>query len=290
MIRHLVRFGLLAILLIAGFLPAVFAESEMLVLYRSDIPLYQEIARRLQEQKRVKVIPCPIESLTVSFIESHSPSALITLGEAGLKRALLISWEVPIIATLIDSAPPDKRVHLLSTARPTGREITLLKRLLPELQRVWFPMIDPRFAPSPAVARAEAGSVLIDAKVLPSQRDLPEALRLIDPGNTAVILSLDPALMNDATMQSILLASFQKRFPVVGISEGMVKKGAALAFALGPEELAAELFDLALSVCENRWSGNRPFAAWRLILNRTVLEKLGFTVPDDLLKAASKVY
>lgn len=292
MIRQLVRYGFLAIfLLIAGFMPAVFAESEILVLYRSDIPLYRDVARQLQEKTHPKVIPCPIESLSVSFIESHAPIAMITLGDAGLKRALLMSLNIPIIATLVDAVPTDERVHLLSTNQPINRQLALLRRLFPELKRVWIPSIEPRYAPSAEMLRGvPSGNLMVDSQSLRTPRDLPEALRSITPGNTAIILSPDPALMNEATLQSIFLASFQKQCPVIGFSEGLVKKGAALAFTLTPENLAAELFDFAVSLTEVRSKGNRAFTGWQLILNRTILEKLGLPIPADLAATARKIF
>lgn len=289
--RQLVQATLLAIMLtIVGVVTPAFSESETWVLYRSDIPLYREIARCLQENRRVRIVPCPIESLSVSYIESHTPTAIIALGDAGLKRALQISWIVPIITTLVDAVPSDERVQLLSTNQPIELQIALLQRLLPRLKRIWIPSIDPRYAPSAeGIHGLSTGVVDIDTRSIPTPRDLLPALRSLEPGNSAIILSPDPGLMNEATLQSIFLTSFQKQCPVVGFSEGLVKKGAVAAFVLAPEQVASELLEFAGSLIGKRSRENRTFTGWRLILNRTVLEKLGVPFPADLASTAFKL-
>ena len=290
--RHAARSLFLAIvLMVAGTLPSAFAVPEILVFYRSTIPLYEEIARHLEQKAPSTILPCPLETLSVSFLESRSPTAVITLGEAGLKRALILVKAIPIIATLTDGQTSDQRVRFLSTDQPVDRQIMTLRTLLPALQRVWIPSTDPRYAPSSEMMPpAASGTILLNHRLLHKPRDLPEALRLLPPGTSAIILSPDPGLMNDATLQSIFLTSFEKRIPVVGFSENLIRKGAAFAYVLSPEDLAAELLAFATTVIDQQVGGHRRFNGWRLVLNRTILQKLGLPVPSALSRAAAKIF
>lgn len=292
MFRQSARPWTLAILfVIAGFISPVFADSGVLVLYRSDIPLYREIAQLLEAHSPSKFTPCPLESLTASLLETLYPPIVIALGDAGLKRALKTTWNVPIIATLVESVPDDPRVRHLSTSQPLERQIELLRRLVPDLQRIWIPQIACSFSneairsPLPTFP-----ALVIDNRPLGAPRDLPVALRALEPKTTALILSLDPCLTNDAAQQTLLLGSFEKQCPVVGFSEALVRKGAVFALTLSPEGLADDLTRFTREVLEKPTMKQRAFTGWRMVINQTILGKLGIDIPSDLLGAADKVY
>ena len=283
--------ALLAVVVATG--PARAAGPEVWVFYRPDIPLYAETFRHLADGTGRNVVPCPVGRTTTSFMESHPPDLVVALGEAGLQRALTVPWPAPIVAVFVDQPPADPRVCLLEAPQPHAQQVALLARLAPTCDTLWYPYAGERFAPGPALQRAAAtAGMRIIADRLDDPRGLPQALQHLAHQRTAALLPPDPGLMNTAVVQAILLAAFRSQTPVVGFSEALVKQGAAFAYVLTPEQLAATLADIVdHPPADGRWPKPvRLFSRWSLAINATVIGKLGLALPDEVRAAADRRY
>lgn len=265
------------------------AEAEVWAFFRSDIPLYLAIVQQLETRLKRQFVSCPVEKTTSSFIDSRSPNIVIAFGEAGLKRALTMTWNVPILSVFAGDEGHDSRVVSIEISQPHHLQVGMLKKLNPGLKAIWYPYSGEEFKPASALEKAaeEAGVKLIVDR-LQDPRLLPEALRALDAPTVATILPPDPGLMNDAVTRPIMLAAFRSQSVVVGFSEGLVKKGAGFAYVLTPERLAAWL-DEAVTKYDHR-SPVRKFENWGLILNATILDKMRLSPPADVRNAALKVF
>ncbi|HNW35916.1 MAG TPA: hypothetical protein PKM25_13340, partial [Candidatus Ozemobacteraceae bacterium] len=136
------------------------ANKEIWMFYRSDIPLYIAVRERLETHLKRQLVSCPVEKTSSSFIDSHSPKMAIALGEAGLKRALTMTWNVPILAMFIDELPDDARVVHIVIPQPHQRQIELLMKLHPGLRTIWYPFSGEAFAPPSSLVRAACAAGL----------------------------------------------------------------------------------------------------------------------------------
>lgn len=278
---------LVAIVLATG-LPCR-ANTEVWVFFRSDIPLYPAVVKRLELSLKRQLVSCPIEKTSSSFIDSHSPKMAIALGEAGLKRALTMTWNVPVLALFAGQDSDDSRVVDIQIPQPHQRQIELLKKLHPGLRTIWYPFAGDAFKPSPSLEKAvTAAGLELTVHRLQDPRTLPGALRILDTQTAATILPPDPALMNDAVIRPIMLAAFRSQTAVVGFSEGIVKQGAAFAYVFTPDRLGAYLADLIVGY-DARTPVER-FENWDLVLNATILDKLHLAPSEEIRSAAAKVF
>jgi len=290
-LRRLVPALFLLIIPALTAVPPCLAETEIWAFYRSDIPLYIAVMKQLEAHLKRQLVSCPIEKTSSSFIDSHSPKMAIALGDAGLKRALTMTWNVPILAAFVDELPADTRVVDIDVPQPHQRQIELLMKLRPDLKTIWYPFAGEAFAPTPALTRAAATAGLkLVADRLQDPRVLPRALRVLDNQTTATILPPDPGIMNDAIISPVMLAAFRSQTVVVGFSEGIAKQGAAFAYVLNPHRLV----DFLVDHVEAYGDGNRPrghdipFDNWDLILNVTILDKLQLSPSAEIRNLATK--
>lgn len=282
---------LLALLAMAR--SAAATGREVWVFYRPDIPLYAEAFRHLADLPGRTIISCPVGKTSASFLESHPPDLVITLGDAGLQRALAMPWTSPIVAVFATHPPADRRVCCLEAPQPHSLQVQVLASLAPACTTLWYPFAGDRFAPGPALrqAAARAGMNLV-ADRLDDPRALPEALQHLASPQTAALLPPDPEIMNTAFVQAVLLAAFRSRSPVIGFSEALVKQGAVFAYVLTPEQLATDLAELidhhpVQSPCP---VASHLFTRWNLVANATVIDKLGLALPADIRSAATRLY
>ncbi|NLI75146.1 MAG: hypothetical protein GX442_01735 [Candidatus Riflebacteria bacterium] len=283
--------GLLALLAMAH--TAVAADPEVWVFFRPDIPLYAETLRHLADLPDRTIISCPVGKTSASFVESHPPDLVITLGDAGLDRALDMPWQSPIVAVFATHPPTDRRVCFLEAPQPHSLQLKVLTSLAPACKTLWYPFAGDRFAPGPALRQAAARAGLdIIAHRLDDPRALPGALQHLASPRTAALLPPDPEIMNTAFVQAVLLAAFRSRSPVIGFSETLVKQGAVFAYVLSPEQLAATLADI---IDHHPGQGPCPvashfFTRWNLVVNATVIGKLGLALPEDVRSAATRLH
>ncbi|MFZ2959637.1 MAG: ABC transporter substrate binding protein [Candidatus Ozemobacteraceae bacterium] len=272
----------------------IFAVSELWVLFRSKIPLHAETAAKMASMGKHHVILCPLEMLSASFLESRPPALVIAFGDSALQKALTMQWNVPIIGTFIENNLSDQRIYRFDTRQPSDLQIDLLVRLRKDLRHIWYPWSSQAFAPTQelkdAVGAAGLGLLLCQ---LDNPGNLPGALKAFTAENCAGILPPDPRLVNNAIIPSIFQESFRYKKPIVGFSESMVRQGAVFAFTMAPEELASGLLkytDDLLRSPKTEAERSRKFSGWQLLLNVTVMKKIGLDPPEDVRRKAAKIF
>jgi hypothetical protein len=268
--------------------------GETWILFRSDIPLFRALARELATQAAISPVLCPLESVSASFLESRPPSLIIGLGDSGLRRAMELSWDVPILGVLAEKIGTNQRVISIPLRPPHQRQSELARILAPERTILVYPYAVTDFAPGAEVkAAAESQKFELASRCLTSPKDWPGFFQALPASSGWVLLAMDPGLMNSAFVSSLLLESFRKQIPVIGFSSSLVQQGALFALVLSPEKTAHELARFAQRMFAPESKGARLFSpkeCWDLYLNATVARKFGLTIPVDLLDAARRVF
>ncbi len=295
--RSWARAGLTSILLVCltfgltGLAEAA-AVGETWVIYRAKVPLFQAICHALITSG-AHVIPCPLETMSNTFLESHPPKIMITLGEAAAQRALKTNWDVPIVSLFAETVMPDPRFRFLDMKPPIERQVNLLRRLCPRLSCLYVPYATKELVPIEALRRAaKESSMQVSEEHLPEPRSWKEFFRKLSEEGGAVWLPVDPRLVNQAFLESLLTESFRSRTPIIGFSESQVRQGALFAFIVNPDKVSRAVWQYIedIQMSEVRERSSRPFPNWELIINSTIAGKFGLVIPPDLLETAHRVF
>jgi putative ABC transport system substrate-binding protein len=133
--------------------------------------------------------------------------------------------------------------------------------------------------------------MVVSARAVQSERDVPAALRALLAGDQAVDalwIPPDPVLLGDETRRFLLSETLKAGRPVFSFSAALVAEGALASN--GPEfesigQQAGELVNRLLAG-ERRIDMQMPRA--QLVVNTRIAERLGIDIPDEALRMARK--
>jgi hypothetical protein len=237
-----------------------------------------------------------------------APDIIVTVGVAALNGTLDwlaqrdardTTWSrVPVLAILLPRAAYEAQLarhdisgkakgrRAVSAAlldQPLGRQMALLKRALPERQRVGVlpgAQTRPLLGALDKEARA-AGLKLVVAPEVNGPDDLYPSLKEA-LGSADVILALpEPAVYHGASLQNILLTTYRARVPLVAFSAAYVKAGAVLAVYSTPAQVARRAAEMV-----RIWLGSHSLLSPQLprefavAVNARVAASLGLRIDD----------
>jgi len=165
--------------------------------------------------------------------------------------------------------------------------------------------VNPRAVRVGAIHSADGAKAVADAqkaapvlrlqiieKVVASEREVPGALRaLLKEDMDALWIPPDPLLLSDATRRFLLSETLKAGKPVYSFSAALVSEGALASDGPGVAWIGAQAAELANRVA----SGDKGeyevlFPAAELVINKTIADKLGITIPAEALASAQKVF
>jgi len=135
----------------------------------------------------------------------------------------------------------------------------------------------------------------IAPRAIASERDVPQALRLLLGGSEAadaLWLLPDPLLLGEETRRYLLAETLKAGKPIYSFSAALVTEGALVSN--GPDivsigEQVAELVT-RLVAGDKTARGSQLIPRAELVVNKKIAEKLRLEIPADALKAASRVF
>jgi len=103
----------------------------------------------------------------------------------------------------------------------------------------------------------------------------------------------DNVICKQANIQHLLLQALQSETPVVGISAEFVKSGALVAFTADYNDCGKQAGEIAAGFFNGKtlsqFNAELPRKT-HIYLNKKIAQKLGITIPGNILKAATEVY
>jgi len=126
-----------------------------------------------------------------------------------------------------------------------------------------------------------------------SPREIAAALESLQDGIDALWILPDETTLAQPALQQILLFSYRRKIPVLGLSERHAQLGAlfALSFA-SSEDIGRQAAELALTVLSGTKATEIPYTTPRkvsLTVNLKTAGKLGIEVPKTILGRATTV-
>ena len=191
------------------------------------------------------------------------PDLIVTVGVAALDGVVERlgrrdeSWaRVPVLAVMLPQAVFDARQADPQLARrpfsaalidqPLGRQLALIKRALPQFQRVGvLAGVQTRQVLDVLDKEARArGLTLRKTQLVNAVEEVYPALKQAIEESEVILALPDPLIYNSASLQNILLTMYRARIPLVAFSPAYVKAGAVLAVYSTPAQVAGRAVEM----------------------------------------------
>jgi len=286
------RLFCLVLLLLGPGSRAFSADVEIVV--AEETKPHSELADALQRElpSQVTVSRSVAAAVRSAAQTGKPPDLVITVGRRALAAALR-SRSAPIIASQIrrqDYERALREANVPNTAPVTAvyleqtytRQLNLVRLMLPDRQRIGV-LLDSGHEEELRLLRSAAqscGMTVIGATVA-SSAAIYEALARVLAESDLVLALPEPAIFADASIQYILMATYQARRPLFGFSGAQVRVGALAAVFSTTEQVARQVADMALRTLAGsdlpRPEYPRKFT---VDVNFTVARSLGISAED----------
>jgi putative ABC transport system substrate-binding protein len=139
----------------------------------------------------------------------------------------------------------------------------------------------------------EHGLEIIDKEI----NSPKEAIRALDSWQQDEIHALwilpDEIVLTPEVVQYMVLFSYRKKVPLIGLSERQAQMGALLSLSFGSsEDIGRQAAELANNILEGQPPDRIPYTMARqvkLTVNLKAAEKLGIAIPKSLLGTAASI-
>jgi len=229
------------------------------------------------------------------------PDLIFVVGLWALQLVVSQGTSVPVVYAMILNPPSvvgsdAKNITGASINVPVDDTIRLFKQLGPRVRRIGV-IFDPAktgylVTQAEAVTREE-GLKLIAKETRSPRESIPALEALQEEGIDALWILPDESNVAPAVVQQMLLTSFRKRIPVVGLSASQAEMGAVLAVSFASsEDIGRQAAELANGILASQTPTQLPYTTARRLdvtVNLKAAQKLGMDIPKPILGMATTV-
>lgn len=187
-------------------------------------------------------------SIVIGDMEDSTDDANLVVAVGMKSAAQLIHSRKPVLNVLVPKTGYDKlvkssvahRSSVIYLDQPMERQLSLLQAALPKITHIGV-----LYSVQPAGLanlRRLAGerNLLLHESIVNQEHSLVDALEDVLEESEALLVLPDTDIYNAGTIRNILLASYRKQVPLIGISQSYVKAGALCAIYSTPEQIALQ--------------------------------------------------
>jgi putative ABC transport system substrate-binding protein len=298
-------------LLLAGTLlaPATAPAGTVAVLLTADVDAYREAVRGLKASLKGHRVVAEYDMEgdlgrgRKQLAEIHGkvrPDLLVVVGVWALQVAVEQPPPVPVVYAMVlnpqSIVGSARNVTGASMNVPVDQALRVLRQLGPQVKRVG--LISDRAKTGFLVRAAEPvarelGLQLVAREVRSPREAVPALDALQEEGIDALWVLPDESNLAPAVVQHMLLVSYRRRIPLVGLSDSQAQSGALLALSFASsEDIGRQAGEQANAILGGRPPAEVPHAAARqvrLTVNLKAAQKLGVEVPKSVLALATNV-
>lgn len=177
---------------------------------------------------------------------------------------------------------PDRPISAIYLNQPWERQLDFLRAALPERRRIGLlyapdARIDVEGLRQHIVRR---GGSLVALPVGSAEKLFPSLESVLD-GSDLLLAVPDRAIYNSTNIRNILLVSYRKGVPLIGLSQSYVNAGALCAVFSTAEQIAEQAGATVTSFSRNkRLPGTQYPADFTIAANQQVARSLGIDLPS----------
>jgi putative ABC transport system substrate-binding protein len=298
----------LTLFLSITFLASPASAARVAVLMSAKVAEYEEALRGFRETTPHQVVATYDMDGDVDRGQKYlaeietkvKPDLIFAIGNWALQVVVSRPTSVPVVYAMVLNptsivGTDGKNVTGASMNIPVEQPIRLLKQLGSQIKRIG--VIYNRARTGSLVRRAQVvardeGLELVTREIS-SAKDVVAALESFQDGIDALWIVPDETVLSQAVVQQLLLFSYRRKVPVLGLSDRHAQMGAlfALSFASG-EDIGRQAGELAQAILGGRAAAEVPFTNARklnLTVNLKAAQKLGLEIPAAILSRATSV-
>ena len=275
---------------------SVFGADELrvlVVLSESTTP-YQTFATAFRQNLSSNIHVSVLEHPEDFSTNGRPADLIVTVGVKATDRAM--GEATPVLAVMVPSATyfdllekqtRAKQISAIYIDQPLSRQVALLGAVLPESPRVGvLYSTESRINLNELRTELDRQGYKLVAKQVRGSETLSSDLDDVLEHSDVLLAIPDSNIFNSSYIRNILLSSYRKRIPLVGLSQAYVNAGALCAIFSTPEQLAAQA-----SAATNVFAQTRrlpvpqPPSLYTIAVNQEVARTLGITTKStDLLR------
>jgi putative ABC transport system substrate-binding protein len=229
------------------------------------------------------------------------PDLLLAVGVWALEVAVQESLDIPVVYTMVLNPPTvvgeqPRNITGASMNVPVERAFQVFRQLGPEIQRIGtvFNPVNTGYLLANAIRTARAQGLDLVAREARSAGEAVSALdSLLEEGIDALWILPDKTVLAPAVVKRMLLLSYRKGLPLLGLSRRQAEMGALLTLSFGSsEDIGRQAGELANRALAGRPPSSIPFTTARkvdLTVNLKTARKLGIELPQSVLAGAEDV-
>ena len=300
---------LLPLSIISILLPASSARAgHVVVINSADVEAYKEALQGFKKMLRHQIVaeydmegnPETGKRIFSDIQTKIKPDLILAIGPWAFQITAAQATNIPVVFAMVlnpSSLLPGgvKNVTGASMNVPVETTIRLFKQLGSQIRRVG--VLFNRAKTGYLVRRAmqvgrEQGLEIIDREIR-SPKEAIQALDGLQDEIHALWILPDEIVLTPEVVQYMVLFSYRKRVPLIGLSERQAQMGALLSLSFASsEDIGRQAAELANSILEGQPPDRLPFTMARqvkLTVNLKAAEKLGIEIPKSLLGTANSI-
>jgi len=284
------KFLLLAALLLGSFAPMNCNAGNLkvlVVLSDANTP-YQTFARTFVQNLPVNIEVSILERAEDFPVQTPAVDLLVTVGVKATEL-LAAKTTTPLLAVMI---PANTYPNLLSRRprasltsaiyldQPWARQIDFLQAALPERSNIGvLHSADSSINISALRAELSRHGMTLTDKTLQKEDTLFADLQAVLASSDVLLAVADKTIYNSRNIRNILLSSYRRGVPLIGLSQSYVRAGALCAIYSTPEHLAAQASATSLSYAQTHKLPEAQYPAlYSIAVNQAVARTLGINL------------
>lgn len=204
---------------------------------------YQEFSEALRDELKTRAVV-----LSVVNVDDNAGEADLIVAVGMKSASALMLSPKPVLNVLVPKAGYEKLakpsdVHHASAIyldQPIERQLSLLRTALPNIKHIGILYAVPPQGIVNLRRLIAEKNLILHEKVVGPEHDLADALDGVLEKSEALLVLPDTDVYNAGTIRNILLTSYRKQVPLIGISQAYVKAGALCAIYSTPAQIAAQ--------------------------------------------------
>lgn len=218
------------------------------------------------------IVAVGMKAMESAIVRNGAPVLVVMVPDAGYQELLakvLPQKNTRLISAIYLNQPWDRQFAFLRAALPDRRKIGLLHS--PDTR------IDIAGLSRQAVSQ---GGSLVALPVQSTEKLFPSLESVLEKSDLLLAIP-DNAIYNSGSIRNILLTSYRKGIPLVGLSQSYVNAGALCAVFSTTEQMAEQAGSAVVSFAQNRQLPATQYPAdFTIAVNQQVARSMGIELPS----------
>jgi len=298
----------LAILVFIGRVASPVDAADVAVIMGANVNAYKEALRGFKETLPRRIVAeYDMEGdfdrgqKIMSEIQAKiKPDLIFAVGTWALQVAASRTTSLPVVYAMVLNPPSvagagAKNITGASMNVPVELTMQLFKQLGPKIRRVGiiFNAAKTGYLVSQAEPVAREQGLQLIVKQIRSPKEAFQALRFLQGKIDALWILPDETILAREVVQYMLLFSFRKKVPLLGLSERQARMGAVISVSFGSSnDIGRQAGELAVKILGGKMPGKIPYTTARrvkLTVNLKAAQKLGMEIPRSILEKADQI-